>query len=169
MSASVRVREGREEDRGALQGFHRELYVAHRDHVLQRHAVPLVDYQNYEQVLAEDLSALLSDRSAIVLVAEIEGRVVGYITGRVQVEPRRVLPRKGVVEDWYVDQAVRGSGVGRALYEELESRFLGRGCDVVESATWASNDGARKAHEALGFREIRVMFRKRTPDARGRQ
>jgi ribosomal protein S18 acetylase RimI-like enzyme len=169
MSASVRVREGREEDRGSLQGFHRELYVVHRDHVLEADDVPLVDYRDYEQVLADDLAALLSDRSAIVLVAEIDGRIVGYITGRVRVEPRRVLPRRGIVEDWYVDETVRGSGVGRALFEELERRFSGRGCDVVESATWANNDGARKAHEALGFREIRVMFRKRTSDACGRQ
>jgi aminoglycoside 6'-N-acetyltransferase I len=156
------VREGREDDRGALQGFHRKLYIAHRDSVLDEGDVPLVEYRDYEQVLADDLDALLSDRSAIVLVAEVDDRLVGYITGRVRVESRRVLPRRGIVEDWYVDDPFRGSGVGRALIAELEQRFSGRGCEVVESATWASNEGARKAHEALGFREIRVMFRKRT-------
>lgn len=162
MSSSVRVREGRADDRDVLQGFHRKLYIQHRDAVLDAGDLPLVEYRDYEQVLHDDLSALLSDRSAIVLVAELGDEVVGYITGRVQVEPRRVLPRRGIVEDWYVDAPRRGSGVGRTLLVELEQRFAKRGCDVVESATWASNDGARKTHLALGFREIRVMFRKRT-------
>jgi ribosomal protein S18 acetylase RimI-like enzyme len=86
---------------------------------------------------------------------------LGYITGRVTVEPRRVLPRRGVVEDWYVAPDSRGAGVGSSLLHELEARFAAAGCEVIESATWSSNEGARRAHDALGFREIRVMYRKR--------
>jgi len=43
----------------------------------------------------------------------------------------------------------------------LEERFAAVGCEVTESATWSSNEGARRAHDALGFREIRVVYRKR--------
>ena len=161
MSDDVEVRDAAQSDREALEAFHRNLYIGHRDRVVDTGDLPLVDYRDYERILAEDLASLLSDRGALVLVAESGGRVVGYITGRVRVESRRVLPRRGIVEDWYVDPAARGAGVGRALLAELEQRFAGRGCDVVESATWAGNDGARRAHEALGFREIRVMYRKR--------
>ena len=54
----------------------------------------------------------------------------------------------------------RGSGAGALLLRELEKRFIAAGCEVIESATWAGNEGARRAHDALGFREIRVMYRK---------
>ena len=86
---------------------------------------------------------------------------VGYITGRVTVEARRLLPRRGVVEDWYVVPASRGSGAGALLLLEIEGRFAAAGCEVIESATWSGNEGARRAHGALGFREIQVMYRKR--------
>jgi len=70
------------------------------------------------------------------------------------------LPRRGVVEDWYVEESFRGSGVGKQLLAELERRFGAAGCEVVESATWSANTNARRAHEALGFHEIRVIYRK---------
>ena len=161
MADEAHVREVEAEDREAVQAFHTSLYVQHRNRVVDRDDLPLIDYRDYESVLADDLAGLLADRSAIVLVAESRGTVVGYITGRVRVESRRVPPRRGVIEDWYVTDEARGSGVGRALLNELERRFAARGCDAIESATWSGNEGARKAHEALGFREIRVMYRKR--------
>ena len=162
MPEPFQVREAQPKDRRILQDFHRRLYIEHRDRVVAPENVALVAYRDYERMLAEDLTALMADRSALVLVADSGSTVVGYITGRVRVEPRRVLPRRGVVEDWYVTEASRGAGVGRALLAELERCFLGRGCDVVESGTWAGNHDARRAHEALGFREIRVTYRKPT-------
>jgi len=47
------------------------------------------------------------------------------------------------------------------LLLKIEERFAAAGCEVIESATWSGNEGARRAHDALGFREIRVMYRKR--------
>jgi predicted GNAT family acetyltransferase len=72
-----------------------------------------------------------------------------------------VLPRKGVVEDWYVAPESRGSGAGALLLRKLEERFVAAGCQMIESATWSGNKGARRAHDALGFQEIRVIYRKR--------
>jgi ribosomal protein S18 acetylase RimI-like enzyme len=162
MANAVQVREARAEDREVLLDLHERLYVGQRDRVVDRSDLPLIDYHDYEQVLADDLAALMADRSAVVLVAESGEGILGYITGRVRVESRRVLPRRGVVEDWYVAEQARGTGIGRALLLELERRLTSRGCDVIESATWAGNDEARKAHDALGFREIRVLYRKRS-------
>jgi RimJ/RimL family protein N-acetyltransferase len=47
------------------------------------------------------------------------------------------------------------------LLRKLEERFVAAGCQMIESATWSGNKGARRAHDALGFREIRVIYRKR--------
>ncbi len=161
MVPTIEVREADSSDRQVLMGFHRNLYQAHRDEVVEEEDRPLIEYRDYERILSDDLESLLRDRNGHVLVAESQGAAVGYITGRVTVEPRRVLPRKGVVEDWYVVPDARGSGVGALLLSELEARFAAAGCEVIESATWSGNEGARRAHDALGFREIRVMYRKR--------
>ncbi len=164
MAPTIQVREAVEADRDVLMGFHRALYQDHRDEVVSKQDLPLVEYRDYERILRHDLDTLLSDRSSHVLVAESQGVVVGYITGRTTVERRRVLSRRGVVEDWYVVPESRGSGAGSRLLHEIEARFAAAGCEVIESATWSGNEGARRAHDALGFREIRVMYRKRIKD-----
>lgn len=161
MVPTIEVREVADSDRDLLIRFHQRLYQDHRDQVVAKEDLPLIEYREYERVLGDDLDALLRDRNSHVLIAESEGVAVGYITGRVTVEPRRVLPRRGVVEDWYVVPESRGTGVGALLLRQLEERFASMGCEVIESATWSANEGARRAHDALGFREIRVMYRKR--------
>lgn len=161
MVPTFEVREADHSDRQVLMGFHQSLYRAHRDEVVAEQDRPLIEYRDYERVLRDDLQALLDDPSSHILLAESHGVAVGYITGRVTMEPRRALPRRGVVEDWYVVPASRGTGAGASLLGELERRFAAAGCEVIESATWSANEGARRAHDALGFREIRVMYRKR--------
>lgn len=160
MSTAAGVREAQESDRQVLLDFHTSLYQGHRDQVVADEDLPLIAYRDYDRLLADDLRALLSDRNKHVLLAESGGKAVGYITGKLTVEQGRVLPRKGVVEDWYVAPEARGVGIGAALLQELEARFIAAGCDVIESATWTSNESARRVHEALGFREIRVIYRR---------
>jgi ribosomal protein S18 acetylase RimI-like enzyme len=160
MASTIQVREAVDSDRDVLTGFHRSLYLSHRDEVVAKEDRPLIEYRDYDRILRDDLDTLMQDRSSYVLVAESEGVVIGYITGRLTVEPRRLLPRKGLVEDWYVVPQSRGSGAGAMLMREIEGRFAAAGCEVIESATWSGNEGARRAHDALGFREIRVMYRK---------
>jgi len=160
MVLTIEVREAEESDRDALMSFHRSLYQDHRDKVVAKEDLPLIEYQDYDRILRDDLDALLRDRSSHVLVAESQDVAVGYITGRVTIEARRAFPRRGVVEDWYVVPGSRGAGAGALLLREIEKRFAAAGCEVIESATWSGNEGARRAHDALGFREIRVMYRK---------
>lgn len=161
MVSTIEVRDADESDRDVLMSFHRSLYQGHRDKVVAKQDLPLIEYRDYDRILRDDLDALLRDRLSHVLVAESEGVAVGYITGRLTVEAGRVLPRRGVVEDWYVVPGARGSGAGASLLRAIEGRFEKAGCDLIESATWSGNEGARRAHDALGFVEIRVMYRKR--------
>jgi len=161
MVSTIEVRDADESDHDVLMGFHQSLYQDHRDKVVAKEDLPLIEYRDYDRILRDDLQALLRGQMSHVLVAESQGVAVGYMTGRVTVEARRVLPRRGVVEDWYVVPGSRGSGVGELLLREMEKRFTAAGCDVIESATWAGNERGRRAHDALGFREIRVIYRKR--------
>jgi len=96
-----------------------------------------------------------------VLVAERGTEPLGYITGHVEVDDRRLLRRKGVVEDWLVLDSERGEGVGKRLMDALVEEFRNAGCELVESGTWAFNTDARRAHARAGFDEIEVRFRKR--------
>ena len=120
----------------------------------------LVAYREFDAVLSEDVDALLQRAMVRVFIAEIEGKPVGYITGHVEDDERRVLSPKGVIEDWYVVSAHRGGGVGRALMASIEAAFVDAGCALVESSTWESDEGAREAHRALGYHGVQVVYRK---------
>ena len=157
---TIAIRRASRSDRVAVLTFHRALYRVHRDAVLPEGMLPLVDFRNFDAVLREDVDAMLTDGETVLLLASIEGRDVGYVSGHVEVDDRRVIRRRGVVGDWYVDAEVRGQGVGRALMQALEKAFREAGCVAVESATWAFNPGARAAHLELGFREVQVVYRK---------
>lgn len=156
----VAVRRAARSDRATVLAFHRSLYRTHRDSILPEGMLPLVDFRNFDAVLREDVDAMLGDGETAVLVASLDGKDVGYVTGHVEVDERRVARRRGVVGDWFVAPEVRGHGVGRALVDALERIFRESGCTAMESATWAFNDGARRAHLELGFREVQIVYRK---------
>jgi RimJ/RimL family protein N-acetyltransferase len=123
--------------------------------------LPLFAYRDFGRVLDEDVIAMLASPNVVVLLAELESEPCGYITGHIENDPRRLHSRKGIVGDWYVETARRGSGIGRALLRALEKIFAEAGCEVVESATWPFNEATRRLHERLGFAEVQVVYRRR--------
>ncbi len=156
----VELRQADLADRPVVEAFHRALYLEHRGSVMPAGMERLFAYRSFETVLAEDVSAMLRDPSVVVLLAVGDGKAIGYITGSIENDERRVIRRKGVVGDWYVDPSVRGSGIGRRLFETLETIFAEAGCGLVEVATWPFNRGTRKALDRLGYSEIQITYRK---------
>jgi GNAT superfamily N-acetyltransferase len=161
VSSDVTIRPARRADHDVVLRFHRELYIRHRDELARPDLVPLLAYRDLDGTLRDDVEGLLTGRDSRVLLAERDGHAVGYVTGHIEVDPRRVLTRKGVVEDWFVARSERGLGTGKLLLDTLIEGFRRDGCQLVESGTWAFNEGARRAHAKAGFLEIEVKFRKR--------
>jgi GNAT superfamily N-acetyltransferase len=54
------------------------------------------------------------------------------------------------LEDLYVDDAVRGTGLGRALTHAAFDRARARGCARIQLDVYERND-ARRLYERLGF------------------
>ena len=155
------IRRATRTDRAVVLHFHRDLYIKFRDQIAAPSVLPLFAYEDLERTLRDDVDGLLNGPGAVVFLAELAGEAVGYVSGHVDVDPRRVLAKKGVIEDWFVNGSARGQGVGKLLMDTLVAYFRDAQCEVVESGTWAFNDHARKAHKKAGFAEIEVKFRKK--------
>ncbi|MCW3014266.1 MAG: family N-acetyltransferase [Solirubrobacterales bacterium] len=56
-----------------------------------------------------------------------------------------------LVEDVFVSEAARGTGLGRAMMERATSRALERGCRRMELDTNETNAAAIALYESLGF------------------
>ena len=66
------------------------------------------------------------------------------------------------LESWWVDEDMRGRGIGRALVAVAEAWARERGRTEIASDALLDNDVSHAAHQALGFEEVEriVCFRK---------
>jgi GNAT superfamily N-acetyltransferase len=68
------------------------------------------------------------------------------------------------IEDVFVEESARGSGLGRALVEAAIARAAERGCRRVDLDTGADNAPAQKLYASLGFEPgPQLYLRKRLP------
>lgn len=94
----------------------------------------------------EELRASMKD--GLTLVAEANGRVLGFVEGT------RKSGTLGWIENIYVERDSRRRGLARTLIEELSGRLAGIGRTHVGLEVRTSNGGARHAYERLGFKEF---------------
>jgi aminoglycoside 6'-N-acetyltransferase I len=68
----------------------------------------------------------------------------------------------GFIEGWFVHEAYRQQGIGRALIRSAEEWARHRGCLEIASDTWIDDERSQHAHRALGFEVVDhcVHFRK---------
>lgn len=95
----------------------------------------------------------LARGDAAILVAELEGKVVGYAF--VSVEPESFVDALAVaawIHDIYVDELARRRKVGALLLEAAveAARELGSSCVMLSVSP--QNEGARRMFERHGFR-----------------
>jgi GNAT superfamily N-acetyltransferase len=87
-----------------------------------------------------------------VVVAEVDGVVAGLAHLQVTPAIERARPAAKIAA-LVVDEAHRGSGVGRALMEELEREARARGCELLFLTTAARRSDAHAFYERVGLEE----------------
>lgn len=58
------------------------------------------------------------------------------------------------IEGWYVEPALQGGGIGRALVEAAEASARADGYVEIASDVLIENAESIAAHEALGYQEV---------------
>lgn len=113
----------------------------------------------YARFLADEMQK----DDVAVLVAEMDGEVVGYVYAGI--EPRswkELRDEAGFVHDVLVDESARGRGVATLLVEAAADWLEERGVPRVMLWTAARNDAAQRLFERLGFRRTMIeMTRER--------
>ncbi|WP_234542496.1 GNAT family N-acetyltransferase [Streptomyces shenzhenensis] len=101
------------------------------------------------------VQALLSSDANTLLVARVDGEVVGMLTLVMFPLPSGLRAR---IEDVVVDEAARGHGVGGALTEEALRLAEAAGARTVDLTSRPSRQAANRLYERLGFeaRDSRV-------------
>ncbi len=105
------------------------------------------DYRAYK-------SSLLQDPDHFHLVAERDGKIIGFIHGWVMKRPGIMRTDKtGRVDELVVEAAHRGKGAGRDLLETLETAFRGMGLECMDLMVDFDNEKALALYRSAGLYE----------------
>ena len=110
-----------------------------------------------ERGYANFLGAQLRDADALVLVADVDGRVAGYVYAAIEpLSWKELRDECGYIHDLVVDPDERGHGAGTALIEAACEWLRGRGMPRVVLGTAEKNVGAQRLFERSQFRRTMV-------------
>jgi ribosomal protein S18 acetylase RimI-like enzyme len=95
-----------------------------------------------------ELVDIVENRSTVLLLARVEGEIVGSLTLAFYRIPTGL---KAWIEDVVVDEAGRGRGVGAALNQAALAEALRRGAKDVSLTSRPSREAANRLYLRLGF------------------
>jgi ribosomal protein S18 acetylase RimI-like enzyme len=107
---------------------------------------------NVEHGYAAWLAEEMKRPEAVVLVAELAGRVVGYAYGAIEDRDWGILvDRHGAFHDLCVDDSVRHEGIGQALAKTMLERLEQLGAPRILLRAMVQNEPAQRLASLLGF------------------
>lgn len=113
----------------------------------------------------EAMEAYVSEDQGLCLVAELDGRVVGYVGGCLVVDDGiwtdPAFTRSVHLQELFVDPAARRRGIGRALIAAVEAHARTLDVPRVLVTANASNPESCGAYRASGFADHKILFEKK--------
>lgn len=165
MTHSANVRPFQPADTAAVGRLGEMLVVEHHDFDPKRFIAPRPDMAElYGHFLASQSE--LPDK--LVLVADLDGTVVGYAYAGVEDNDYMALRGPaGVIYDVVVDPDHRRQGIGTTLLDAAQAALAARGEPLAVLSTAERNAGAQQLFEKAGFRRTMIeMTRELTGDSR---
>jgi ribosomal protein S18 acetylase RimI-like enzyme len=155
MSAiSAVIRRARAEDLAAIGRLGALLIRTHHGFDTARF---LAETPDTAEGYASYLGSQLRKRDVAVLVAEHDGKVVGYAYAAVEGHDWMALRGPaGVLHDVIVHPDSRGHGIGRQLLVAAMAFLAERGAPRVVLSTAAANEPAQRLFASAGFRRTMV-------------
>jgi ribosomal protein S18 acetylase RimI-like enzyme len=130
------------------------LVRTHYEFDAQRFLAPIPDI---EEAYSSFLRSQLEDPRILVLVAEKEGEVVGYIYSGVEGSDYMALRGPaGVIYDIVVAPDHRGQGIGGRLLDATIAELKTRGAPRVVLSTAEKNEAAQRLFAREGFRRTMI-------------
>ena len=104
----------------------------------------------------ERIQAVLDHQATELIVARLDGRIVGMATLVTVPLPTGL---RGYVEDVVVDQTLRGRDIARQLLETMTAMAEAPGMRTIDLTSRPSRESALRLYESVGFkrRETNVL------------
>jgi GNAT superfamily N-acetyltransferase len=163
----MNIRPATMDDVTAIQHLYRELD--------QHHAALL---PNVFRALADDARPAkmildwIANPEAAYLVAEEDGRIIGFLNLRRAAHPKLPMfhPHEfAEIENAVVEKSRRGGGIGTQLFNAAIAWALARGLEQVQLTVWSANRGTKEFYLRQGFQpmteKLALDLKKRQPES----
>lgn len=146
-------------DRNAAQGFIDGLQRYEKAFEPNRRVDATVGAEYFDVLLKA-----IADNGGIVRVAEIDGRAVGWVVGWPEMDALYVVEeerRYFYISELYVEDGLRGKGIGRALMAACEDWAFKQGIRIARIGVIHDNDGAAATYARAGYAPYAARLTKR--------
>ena len=151
---SILIRPARTADLPVLGQLGAQLMRVHHDFDTRRFLSPGTDP---DRGYAAFLGTQIEDEDCRVLVAELEGTVIGYVYAAIEpLSWKELRDEAGFIHDIVVDPAHRGGGAGSQLLDAAIEWLRSRGMPRVMLWTAEQNVGGQRLFARSGFRRTMV-------------
>lgn len=148
---SVSVRKATSGDLEMLYQFEQGIIAAER---------PFDETLKTEETAYYDLPAMLQSRDVEVVVAEMNGEIVGSGYARIELaKPYNRHERHAYLGFMYVPPQHRGKGINGEIIKALKEWAVGKGVTELRLDVYNGNQSAIKAYEKVGFSKLMVSMR----------
>lgn len=149
------IRKAATKDAIGILGLMKQLIDLH--HRLDSYYKNFFQYRNLRDYIDE----AIKNRDKILLVAEEDNAILGYIIGVVEDAPFYATEDKiGVIADATVAEQYRKQGVLRLLFNEAIVWFNQKRIKRIELSVDARNEAAVAAWKKLGFKDYKLRMHK---------
>jgi aminoglycoside 6'-N-acetyltransferase I len=146
----------------------RQAYLSDKDELATMHELLWPDSSIEEHRKELDAFLRTGMNGTLPMAVLVSHGEDGTLTGFLEVglrshadccDPARPV---GFIEGWFVHEAFRKQGIGRALMRSAEEWARRQGCLEMASDTWIDDERSIDSHQALGFEVVErcVHFRK---------
>jgi ribosomal protein S18 acetylase RimI-like enzyme len=158
MSAAIKTRPATPKDLTAIGKLGALLVRTHHDFDPKRF---MAATSRTENAYGSYLGTQLDEANIVILVAEQDGKVLGYTYAGVEGNDYMALRGPaGVLYDIVVDPAHRRQGVGRILLNATLDALKARGAPRVVLSTAERNAPAQRLFDRAGFRPTMIEMTK---------
>ncbi|MFE1570281.1 GNAT family N-acetyltransferase [Comamonas odontotermitis] len=105
--------------------------------------------------------AICADSSQRLVVAELQGQVVGTLQLSFVPGLSHTGSWRGQIESVRIAAALRGIGAGQQMLEWAVAQCRERGCSVVQLTTDKSRTDAHRFYQKLGFEPSHLGFKRK--------
>lgn len=139
-----------------------ELFVElHQEHVIGR---PDIYVSSQTPILYDELYQIISSKQYVSVVAKLEDEIIGFAIAQIKLTAKNDLLRENriaYIEEIYVSPAFRKKGVGKRLYEYIETFAKEREIDRIDLNVWSFNKAAIDFYKKCGMNVQRYTLEKK--------